>query len=127
MEGGAREGVGPRMARSRSMPSDGNRGSVLSRKNRANVKDSDGTVIFAMGTLAGGSARTADIARRHRKRWIHLPLEDMTDQAAAEHLAGFISVHRISVLNVAGSCASKEPLHCERVFSVLMAVLRSHP
>src|SRR5437867_10686295 len=38
-----------------------------------NVRDSDGSVIFSIGPrLAGGSKKTADFARRHKKPCLHL-------------------------------------------------------
>jgi hypothetical protein len=74
-----------------------------------NVRDSDGTVIFTVAAeLAGGSKRTADFAKKHGKRWLHLS-ERGSYESAGERLAAFIRENDIKVLNVAGSRGSKEP------------------
>jgi hypothetical protein len=72
-----------------------------------NVQESDGTVIFALTSkLAGGSKKTAELAAKHGKPWIHLPggFHD-----APLQLLNFIAGHRVKTLNVAGSRASKDP------------------
>ena len=69
-----------------------------------NVRDSDGTVIFTlMASLTGGSKKTADLARKHRKPCLHLSAEGSTDQV--EELRTFNQSNGIKVLNVAGSRA----------------------
>jgi len=75
--------------------------SYLARTER-NVKQSDGTVIFTMGTLAGGSLRTADFARRHHKPWVHLDLAALSNEEAAAALTSFVEQSELRVLNVAG-------------------------
>jgi Circularly permutated YpsA SLOG family len=73
-----------------------------------NVRDSDGTVIFSLApTLTGGSKKTVAFAIKHKKPWIHIHRDGQYD--AADLLLRFISEHRITVLNVAGSRASNEP------------------
>ena len=73
-----------------------------------NVRDSDGTAIFTVGqTLTGGSKKTAELAARHGKPWIHLTKAAGGDSAAA--LRQFLIGNRIRALNVAGPRASKEP------------------
>jgi hypothetical protein len=38
-----------------------------------NVRDSDGTVIFTISpNITGGSKKTAELAAKHHKPWIHL-------------------------------------------------------
>lgn len=74
-----------------------------------NVIEGDGTVILTMGPLAGGSALTADFARRHRKPWLHVRLDERGEGEAVTMLRDFIDAHEIRVLNVAGSRASTEP------------------
>jgi Circularly permutated YpsA SLOG family len=72
-----------------------------------NVRDSDATVLFSIGpTLSGGSKRTIEFARKHKKANIHLCVRD---KAAAEKLKAFTEEHRVKVLNVAGPRASNEP------------------
>jgi hypothetical protein len=96
--------------------------SYLARTER-NVKRSDGTVILTMEGLTGGSARTADFARRHRKPFLHLELQDMSDAEAASLLANFAGTHDVRRLNVAGPSAGSEPAIYARVLSVMCRVL----
>lgn len=98
--------------------------SYLARTER-NVKRSDGTVIFTVGELAGGSLRTVDFARRHRKPWIHIRLGEVADEQAVNDLRQFIKAHRIKLINVAGSSESRESGLYQRVRSVVCLVLHS--
>ncbi len=85
-----------------------------------NVSESDGTVIFTIGkALTGGSKDTATIATRLKKPWMHISRADSIDPP--EELRLFIKAHRIKVLNVAGTRASKEPLIADFVKATLRA------
>ncbi len=92
-------------------------------RTECNVRDSDGTVILTLVVLGGGSALTADFARRHRKPWLHLRLDEMEDAGAVERLREFIHGNGIRTLNVAGSRASTEPGIYERCRAIVAAVL----
>jgi hypothetical protein len=73
-----------------------------------NVSDSDGTAIISIAAnLTGGSKRTTELARKHKKPCVHISKARHGD--AAESLRRFIEKHGIKILNVAGSRASKEP------------------
>lgn len=74
-----------------------------------NAAESDATVIFTVGSLTGGSKRTAEFAKRHGRPFLHLPLAPGREAMAAEKLADFIRMHRVASLNVAGSRESKAP------------------
>ncbi len=74
-----------------------------------NAAESDATVIFTVGCLNGGSKRTAEFAKRHRRPFLHLSLVPGREPLAAEKLADFIRMHRVTSLNVAGSRESKAP------------------
>lgn len=97
--------------------------SYLARTER-NVKKSEGTVIFTLGEMAGGSLRTADFARRHQKPWKHLQLGSMTEEQAAQELRQFIDDRGIKILNVAGSSESRESGIYQRVYAVVLLVLK---
>lgn len=71
-----------------------------------NVRDSDGTLILAWGEIGGGTAFTAQLARRLEKPTIIVDLREGRDVARVRR---WIAEHRIRVLNVAGPRASKEP------------------
>jgi len=74
-----------------------------------NVIDSDATVIFTLGVLAGGSKRTADFAKKHRRPYLHLQLVEGREEHAAQTLASFSRLRRVTRLNVAGSRETKDP------------------
>ena len=83
-----------------------------------NVQDSDGTVIFTISAhLDGGSKTTAEFAHKHGKPWTHLHQADGGDVSG--QLLRFVDQHHISILNVAGSRASKEPGVYDFVWSTL--------
>lgn len=78
-------------------------------RTEANVRDSDGTVIFTVSAkLGGGSLKTLLLAQKHKKPVLHISREGGPDTPEQE-LRGFIEENEIRVLNVAGSRASKEP------------------
>lgn len=74
-----------------------------------NVRDADGTVLITLGTrLVGGTKRTFQLARRHKKPCLHLARTVPLAQNA-QALRVFIREHAIATLNVAGSRESEEP------------------
>jgi hypothetical protein len=78
-------------------------------RTEANVRDSDGTVIFTLAaSLTGGSLKTLTLAHKHRKPVLHLS-RDGGPTSPEEELRAFIQKNQIGVLNVAGSRGSKEP------------------
>lgn len=67
-----------------------------------NVKDSDGTCIFAQGELAGGTQYTAACAKAlQRPLLILFPVNDNYTKLVAQ-LSDWIATHNIGILNVAG-------------------------
>jgi hypothetical protein len=74
-----------------------------------NVRDSEGTVIFSVGTtLAGGSQQTVELAAQHRKPCLHLS-QERDGGTAATKLGDFLVKYGIRILNVAGPRESHEP------------------
>jgi hypothetical protein len=72
-----------------------------------NVLDSDGTVIFTISpNLTGGSKKTAELATKHHKPWLHLHRRGRDPELS---LLEFLREQNIATLNVAGTRASKEP------------------
>ena len=77
-----------------------------------NARDTDGTVVFTLAAkVSGGSLRTMEFARKHRKPCMHISRvrggDGLFDPAA--ELRRFVEEHGIKRLNVAGSRDSKEP------------------
>ena len=56
--------------------------------------------------LTGGSKKTEDFAKKHKKPCLHLRPQLETPSWS---LAQFLEYHKIKVLNVAGTRGSKEP------------------
>ncbi len=90
-----------------------------------NVRDSDGTVIFSLSPrLSGGTAWTAECARRLGRPLLHLT---PAGAGPARELAEFLAAHRIAVLNVAGPRASEEPAVAAFVAAVLREAIPTRP
>jgi hypothetical protein len=75
-----------------------------------NVRDSGGTVVFTLAKeVTGGSLRTINFAKKHKKPWVHISKSGPVSTEPALLLQNFIDTHGIEILNVAGSRESKEP------------------
>jgi hypothetical protein len=75
-------------------------------RTRANVRDSDATLIISLAPkLAGGSKETARLAVELRRPWLHV--HPVMDWKAA--LSTWVRPRGVLVLNVAGPRGSKEP------------------
>ncbi len=73
-----------------------------------NIRDSDGTVIFACETeLTGGTLHTKQIAEKMGRPFLVL-IKDI-DSNPEQKLIQFIEEYKIKTLNVAGPRTSKEP------------------
>jgi len=75
-----------------------------------NVRDTDGTVVFTLSKEAtGGSLRTINFARKHKKPCLHVSAVFAGYTNPSLKLQQFVAEHGIRRLNVAGSRESKEP------------------
>ena len=107
-------------------------------RTKANVLDSDATVIFTFGPLKGGSLKTAMYAHHHKKPWHEVDLLRMTPKTAVTEimmwLAGDEELNDYDeyvafppplacVLNVAGSRESGAPGIQEAVFQLMVKLL----
>ena len=93
------------------------------KRTEKNILDSEGTVIFTYGKLSGGSQLTVELCKSHGFPWLHVDFDQLTVAQACDMLRGWLEEHSISVLNVAGSRASKAPGIYEAVKEVLGKVL----
>ena len=76
-------------------------------RTESNVRDSNATVILSVDSeLSGGSKRTIDFARKHKKPCLRLHSGQID---AGFRLARFVNLGMVEILNVAGPRASKEP------------------
>lgn len=80
-------------------------------RTEANVVDSDKTVIFTHGELTGGSLKTAEFARKHKRPWLHINLEKLKRNECVDLIVKWLNETKPDdcVLNVAGSRGSKAP------------------
>lgn len=75
-------------------------------RTRRNVAAADATLILTRGRLAGGSAYTAQVARRLGKPTL---IVDLGHRPRIAVVHAWLAVHRVQVLNVAGPRESKAP------------------
>jgi len=88
-----------------------------------NVRDSDGTLVVAMGGLDGGSKLTVDLATRWGRPCLVVDLEPF-HYGAAESAIEFIEREAIAVLNVAGPRQSRRPGIYAKAHAYLLDVFR---
>ncbi|MBX3651069.1 MAG: putative molybdenum carrier protein [Burkholderiales bacterium] len=94
-------------------------GSGYIERTRANVADSDGTVILHGDALEGGTLQTRRFCEELGKPCLVIARENTDEADAAGAIAGFVARHGIRRLNVAGPRASKQP----RVYDWAHAVI----
>jgi hypothetical protein len=76
-----------------------------------NITESDGTLILNIGPVANGTAYTLKMARRHRKAFLMVQLDEETPDAV-EEILDWLAANKIRILNVAGPRESKvEGIH----------------
>lgn len=90
-----------------------------------NVAASDATLIFSHGELRGGSRETADLACRHAKPLLHIDLNKLDVDSAAEMIEEWLSRDDYRVLNIAGPRASDDPEIYDDVTVVLKRLLQT--
>ena len=88
-----------------------------------NVIDSHGTLIFSHGNLTEGSAFTKEMADKHNRPCLHIDLHRTIAFDTALKINDWIIGHKISILNVAGPRASKDPEIYKAVKDILEVVL----
>ena len=89
-------------------------------RTRENVRDSDGTLVLAMGEPTGGTALTIEFAAELRRP---CKVVDLNDKPAPAAIAGWISANRIVALNVAGPRESTAPGVYAAAVALLFGVL----
>lgn len=94
-----------------------------SKRTEKNILDSGGTLIVSHGLLTGGSALTRELAKKHKKPWIHIDMVDLSLETAADMLISWIERNKISILNVAGPRGSKDPMIYQATIDLLERVL----
>jgi Circularly permutated YpsA SLOG family len=90
-------------------------------RTRLNVRDSDGTLILAVGDPTGGTALTAAFARQLGKPCLLVDLKAAPDLAV---ISEWLDRHRIRVVNVAGPRESTCPGIHGQAMALIDALLR---
>ena len=93
------------------------------KRTEKNILDSDGTVIFTFEKLTGGSELTRKLAEQHGFPCLHVDLNKVPVGEGAELVGPWIEKHKIKVLNVAGSRASKAPTIYDLTKHILKAAI----
>ena len=83
--------------------------------------DSDGTLILTHGKLTGGSALTRKFANQHGRPCLHIDFTKTIAFDASLKISTWVEENSISVLNVAGSRASKDA----RIYDAAMDILKN--
>ena len=88
-----------------------------------NVVDSDGTLIISHGELIrrSGSAYTVQMARKYRRPWLHLDMDRLSVERAAQMVQSWVTENKIEVLNVAGPRQSEDPAIYDTALKILRA------
>lgn len=76
-------------------------------RTRANVKDSEATIIIAPGTLTGGTAYSAEVAREWEKPLLVIDTSSTTTGQASKRILGFLFNNRPRTVNFSGPRASE--------------------
>jgi hypothetical protein len=92
-------------------------------RTRQNVIDSSGTLIISHGELTGGSEYTMELAIANHRPWLHIDMSAAQPGAAAKSIKKWVKSNKISILNVAGSCASRDPEIYQATSEIMEAVL----
>ena len=87
-----------------------------------NVKDSDGTLVLTEGPPSGGTARTIEVARKHKKPYLVI---DLTKDGSPDTVTKWVQANRIQILNVAGPRESKCPGIHGRALEFLRVALKT--
>ncbi len=83
-------------------------GAGYEERTKANVRDSDGTLILYFGKIIAGTKLTAESCRLMGKPCLAVNLAEGFSEALIERLLEFLHLNKIKELNVAGSRISEE-------------------
>lgn len=86
-------------------------GAAYPARTRANVHNSDGTLIVSLGELTAesGSMLTGKLARSLGKPLLHMTIEKLEHPIGTALVRGWLEGRKIRTLNVAGPRESREP------------------
>ncbi len=89
-------------------------------RTRKNVEVADGTLIISHGSLLGGSALTANYAKKRHKPCLHIDLDSHHSTSHTRLVQSWLCEKKITILNVAGPRASSD----QRIYDATMHLLK---
>lgn len=95
-------------------------------RTRANVRDSDATLVLYPDEPVGGTALTVAIARRLGRPWLLIDAHCCDADEAARQAQAFVVHQRAARLNVAGPRASGWPDGAAYAYACVTALLARH-
>lgn len=95
-------------------------------RTRLNIRESDGTLVFNIGCLQGGTALTVNHARmiHHPCRIVSLDTYDPVRWLDRSHVMEWVQDYKIEILNVAGPRENRKPGVYLLVFRFMLGFLK---
>ncbi len=88
-----------------------------------NVIDSDGTLIISRGLPIGGTAYTIEMAQKHKKPYLFINLEEISETDAPSIITSWTNEQGIEILNVAGPRASEDSKIYRSVKNIIKGII----
>ena len=88
-------------------------------RTKRNVQDSDATLILSTGDMDGGTLQTVRFARAMGRPRLAIQLDEVTADAAAHGITGWLAAGQFATLNIAGPREEKRP----GIYTLAMSVL----
>ncbi len=94
-----------------------------SARTEQNVIDSDGTLIISRGLPIGGTAYTIEMAQKHKKPYLFINLEEISETDAPSIITSWTNEQAIEILNVAGPRASEDSKIYRGVKNIIKGII----
>ena len=88
-------------------------------RTKLNVQDSDATLVINTGDMDGGTLQTVRFARAMGKPRLAIQLDEVTADAAAHGITGWLEAGQFATLNIAGPREEKRP----GIYTLALSVL----
>ena len=124
LEEGNKEGRSPDRPGGLETAAPWEKNDIFAERTRANVRDSDGTVVIYPGELRGGTEQTVGFCIELKRPHELIDASKISVEDAAKLIADFVRKNRIEILNVAGPRQSEWPAGYDYASRALTAFLR---
>jgi hypothetical protein len=109
LEQGTKEGRSPDRPGGLETAAPWEKRDIFAERTRANVRDSDGTVVIYRGKLGGGTEETVRFCVELKRPHELIDSSKVATEDAAKLIADFVRKNKIEILNVAGPRQSEWP------------------